>query len=194
MFTALAGPDRAAFVAGYAFGARIRHRRRAGLHGLQRIHRGGQDLVLDRDQVQGLLGNGQLVGRHRGHRLPHEHHAVDGEHGMRARGRLLLELRHIRGGEHRAYAGKRFRPGDVDADDPGMRVRAPEELRVQQAAGLEIRHVLDAAGHLLGPVGPGTREADPLDVARGLHHGHDYLPFPAATVPAASVMASSILV
>jgi hypothetical protein len=82
----------------------------------------------------------------------------------------------------------------VDPDDARVGVRAPEELRVQQAAGLEIRHVLDAAGHLLGSVGTGNGEADPLDVARGLHHGHGYLPFPPATVPAASVMAASILV
>ena len=60
-------------------------RRRARLHGLERIHRDRQHLVLDLDQVERLLGDGQLVGGHRGDRLAHEDGAVDGEDGVGAR-------------------------------------------------------------------------------------------------------------
>jgi hypothetical protein len=139
------------------------------VHGLERIDRGGQRLVLDLDQVEGLLGDGRLVGGHRGHRLAHEHHAVDREHGVGARRRLLLQMRDVLGGDDRAHAGQRLRRAGVDRHDLGVGVWAAQQLGVQQALGLDVGHVLDAAGDLLGPVGPRNRDAHSLDVAGRLH-------------------------
>ncbi len=67
----------------------------------------GRTSYVDLDQVEGLLRDGRLVRGHGGHRLPHEHHAVDGEHGVGARGRLLLEVGDVLRREHRADAGQR---------------------------------------------------------------------------------------
>ena len=94
----------------------------------------GQHLVLHLDEVERLLGDGELVGGHRGHGLAGEHDAVDGEHRVRARRRLPLQLGDVGGGEHRAHAGQRARLARVDLHDAGVRVRAAQELRVQQAA------------------------------------------------------------
>ena len=162
-------------------GARLGHRRRAGLHGLERIDGGGQDVVLDLDQVERLLGDGQLVGGDGGHRMADEHHAVDGQDRMGPRGRLALQLRDVGRGEDGPHAGQRPRLAGVDAHDARVRVGAAEELGVEQAAGLEIRDVLHLTGDLLGPIRAGDGEPDSLDVARGLHHGgHGYAPSRAA--------------
>ena len=167
---------------------------RAGLHGLERIDGGGQDVVLDLDQVQRLLGDGRLVGGDGGDRMPDEHHAVDGEDGVGPRRGLALQLRDVGGGQDGPHAGQRARLARVDAHDARVRVGAAEELGVEQAAGLEIRDVLDLTGDLLGTVGARDGEPDSLDVARGLHHsGHGYASS-GRPRPAASVMAASILV
>jgi hypothetical protein len=76
---------------------------------------------------------------------------------------------------------------------------------MEQAAGLEIRDVLDLPGDLFRTIRAGNGEPDSLDVARGLHHGgHGLSPFwcllayvltsAGGIAPAASVMAASILV
>jgi hypothetical protein len=154
---------------------------------------GGQHLVLDLDQVERLLGDGQLVGGHRGHRLAHEHRAVDREHRVGARGRLLLQMRDVPGGEHRADARQRLGRAHVDRDDPGVRVWAAQQLGVEQPPGLDVGHVLHPARDLLGAVRPRDRHAHSLDVARGLHRAHRALPSE-ARVSAASLIAATILV
>ena len=72
-------------------------------------------------------------------------------------------------------------------------VRAAQQLGVQQALGLDVGHVLHAAGDLLGPVRPRNRDADSLDVARGLHRAHRALPCE-ARVLAASLIAATMAV
>ena len=76
----------------------------------ERVDRGGQDLVLDLDQVEGLLGDGQLVGGHGGDRLADEHDAIDGQHGVGPRRGLALQLGDVGRGEDRAHAGQRLAP------------------------------------------------------------------------------------
>ena len=96
-------------LAGVRLGPRVRHRRRAGLHRQERVDRDRQHLVLDLDQVERFLGDRELVGRHGRHRLAGEDGAVDGEHRVGARRRLLLELGDVGRGEHRAHARERAR-------------------------------------------------------------------------------------
>ena len=159
-------------LAGVGLGARVRHRRRAGLHRQQRVDGDREHLVLDLDQVQRFLGDRQLVRRHGGHRLPGEDRPVDGEHGVRAGRRLLLELGDVGRRQDRPHAGQGLRPAGVDPEDPGVRVRAPQELGMQEPPRLQIRHVLDLPRDLLRPVGPGNGEADTLHITRRLHrHG-----------------------
>ena len=143
--------------------------RRSRLHGLERIDGGGQHLVADIDEIEGFLGDRQLVGGHRRDRLPDEDHAIDGQHGVGARRRLALQLGNVGGRDDRAHARKRPRPARVDTHDTRVSVRAAQELGVQQAARLEIGDVLHLAGHLFRSVRPRDGEPDALDVTRGLH-------------------------
>ena len=164
-------------LAGVGLGPGLGDRGGAGLHRLEGIDGRGQDFVLDLDQVERLLADGRLVSGHGGDRMPDEHHAVDGQHRMCPRRRLALQLRNVGGGEDRPHAGQRARLARVDADDAGMRVRAAEELGVEQAAGLDVRDVLNLTGDLLRTIRARDREPDSLDVARGLHHSrHGYAP------------------
>jgi hypothetical protein len=154
-----------AFGAGLATGG-------ADLHRVQRIDRGGQNSCRP-DEIAGSLGDRGLVGGHGRHRLAHEHDAIDGEHGVGAGWRLLLEPRNVCRDDDRPHAGQRLRLGRVDALDPRVRVRAAQQLGVQHPLGLEVGHVLGLAGDLLGAVRAGDRQADALHLARGLHHcGH----------------------
>ena len=150
-----------------------------------------QHLVLDLDQVERLLRDGQLVRRHGGHRLAGEDHPVDGEHRVRARRRLLLELGDVGRRQDGPHAGQRLGPARVDAEDAGVRVGAPQELGVQKPSRLEIRHVLDLPRHLLRAVRPGNGEPDTLHLARGLHrHGSALLTSGVAWRAASSIAAS----
>src|ERR1700745_3889079 len=97
------------------------------------------------------------------------------------------------GGEHRAHAGQRLGRAHVDRDDLRVRVRAAQQLGVKEALGLDVGHVLHAAGDLLGAVGPRDRDAHSIHVAGGLHRAHRALPCE-ASVPAASLIAVTILV
>src|SRR5262249_47624124 len=56
-----------------------------------------QDLVRDLDQIERLLGDRDLVGRHRGHGLARENRAVDREDRVRARRGLLPQLGDVGG-------------------------------------------------------------------------------------------------
>ena len=164
-------------LAGVGLGPRIRHRWRPDQHRLERVDRRGQHLVLDLDQVERLLGDGQLVRGHRGHRLADEDHPIDGEHRMGARRGFLLQMRDVGGGEHGAHARQRFGLARVDADDLGVGMRAPEELRLQHAARLDVGDVLDVTRDLVRAVGTGDGETDSLDLARRLHDRHGVIPF-----------------
>jgi hypothetical protein len=179
-------------LAGVGLGPELGHAGRAGLHRLQRVDGGRQDLVLHLDQVERFLGDGGLVGRHGRHRLAGEHDAVDGQHRVSARGRLVLELGDVARGQHRAHAGQRLGLAGVDRDDLGVRVRAAQELGVQQTARRDVGHVLHAAGDLLGPVGAGDGQAHATHVARRLHRAHRLAP--CGTACAASLIAVTIFV
>ena len=110
-------------------------------------------------------------------------------------GAFFLSSRDVGGGEHGAHARQRLGPARVDADDPGVGVRAPEELRVQQAARLEVGDVLDLTRDLLRSVRPGDGEADALHLARGLHDRHGVIPFESGGAAAAvSAIAATIFV
>jgi len=89
--------------------------------------------------------------------------------------------------------GRAFAALTFDRDDPGVRVRAAQQLGVEQALGLDVGHVLHATGDLLRAVRPRNRDSHSLDVARGLHRAHRAL-LCEASVPAASLIAATILV
>ncbi len=158
--------------AGVGFRPGVGDRRRAHLHRFEGVDGDRQHGVLDVDQIERLLGDGQFVRRHRRHRLPDEDDAIDGEHGVGAGRCLALQLWDVGGGQHRADSRQRPRPAGVDADNTRVGVGAAKELGVQQAARLQIGHILDSPRHLLGSVGPRDRESDSLDFACGLHRRH----------------------
>jgi len=164
-----------ACLTGVRLGPQLGDGRGAGLHRLERIRGDRQDLVLHVDQVERFLGDGRLVGGDGGDRLAREDDAVDRQHGVRARRRLLLQHGDVGGGQDRAHAGQGARAAHVDADDLGVGVGAAQELRVQQAARIEIGDVLDLAGDLVGSVRTRNRQSDALHVAGRLHHGRHCL-------------------
>ena len=162
-------------------GPQLGDRRGARLHRRDRVDRRREHLVLDLDQVERLLGDRQLVGGDRRHRLAREDDAIDRQHRVGPGGRLVLQLRDVRRDQDRPHAGQRPGPARVDLEDAGVGVGAAQELRVEQAARLEVGHVLDLAGDLLGAVRARDGEPDPADLARRLHrrHGLSSSPSPA---------------
>jgi hypothetical protein len=171
-------------LAGVGLGAGVGHGWRSHLHGLQGIDGGRQDLVLHLDQVAGFLGDRRLVGGDGGDRLTGEDDPVDRQDRVRARRGLALELRNVPSGEHRAHAGQGPGARGIDPHDPGVGVGAAQQLGVKHPLGLDVGHVLHLSGDLLRPVRARDGQADPLHLARRLHHGHEIrLPWRTARPP-----------
>ena len=112
---------------------------------------------------------------------------VDREDRVRARRRLALELGNVGRRQHGADAGQRARFAHVDPDDSCVRVRAAQQLGVEQAARRDIRHVLHAARDFLRPIRPRDRQPNTSHVARRLHHAHRDTPWCAASLIAATI-------
>ena len=121
-------------LAGVGLGALVGHARRVRLHRLERVDGGRQHLVLDLDQVERLVGDGQLVGGHGGHRLAGEDHAVDRQHGVaRASWRLGFSSGMSAAVSTARTPGQRPRRAGVDALDAGVGVRAAQQPGLQQS-------------------------------------------------------------
>ena len=136
------------------------------LHGLLRVEKGRQLLVLHLDQVEGLPGDLRVDGGHRGHLIP------EGADLPRLEGRVVLVHAELERGnqgarEHRLYPGQPFRPGRIDARDPAVGNGAVEDFAVEHPRQRHILYVGRAPRHLRG----GVFLRDPLSYGIELH-GH----------------------
>jgi hypothetical protein len=115
-------------------------------------HRDRQRFVVHLDQVERVLGQRAVLGRHHRHGLPGVAHPV---HRQRPVLHGLLDAHHegrspgshVLASEHCAHSGGAQRGADVDRADRGVRVRGPQHRRVQ-GAGLcpEVVGEAPAAG------------------------------------------------
>ena len=174
-------------LAGVGFGAGVGHRWRARLHRPERIDGRLQHLVLHLDEIERFFRDGGLVRGDRRDRLSRKDDTVDREDRVRARRRLALELGNVGRRQHGADAGQRARFAHVDPDYSCVRVRAAQQLGVEQAARRDIRHVLHAARDFLRPIRPRDRQPNTSHVARRLHHAHRDTPWCAASLIAATI-------
>ena len=156
---------------------------------------GRQILVFDLDEIQRALRRRDVDRRHRRHRLAAIAHAVAGERVFVHRDRQHAEgVGAVLAGDHGVDAWQRLGRGCVDADDPGMRDRAPQDPPGQLVPGDEVGGVERLAGNLFRPVDQRHPDAD------GAHQGgcrldcvaHDTASLPAIS-SAAKRTASMIL-
>ena len=128
-----------------------------------------------------LLG---ILGGDDGDRLTEVAHSVEGEH------RLIGELepvallpRDVLVRQHCVHAGERQRFGEIELDDPRVRVRAPQRVPPEHPGGVEVAGVGELAGRLRDCVGPLDALADAADCDLTGRRAHE---------PAASLTASKI--
>jgi hypothetical protein len=72
----------------------------------------------------------------------------------------VAETREVLAGDDRLHALQRFGALGVDRDDPGMGVRAAQDLAVQHPGDLVVRAVIGAAGDLVDAVRADRAGAD----------------------------------
>ena len=109
-----------------------------------------QRFVFDFDKLRGVFGDVAVVGDHAGHRLAGEAHFVLRQHVIQARlfdrrmrhqQRQRVPLQHfgqVGEGDYRMHAGYGERSAFVDIAEPGVRVGAAHEGRVQHAGDLDV--------------------------------------------------------
>ena len=133
-----------------------------GQGGLGIDHR-RQVLVLDGDQLQGVLGDVAALGHHRGDGLAHEDHLVDGHdrpldlaQGGDG-GQVVVEPAagggHLLAGEHGQHAGQDHGPGGVDGADAGVGLGASQDGDVAQVGAVDVAQVVALAGEEPGVLG-----------------------------------------
>ena len=123
---------------------------------------GLQHLVLDAHRGRGPAGLLGMVGRDERHRLAPVADKIARQHG------LVLDLEpvhllapHVLVREHCPHAGHGASLGDVDVDDPRVRVRAAHRRAPQHPLGPQVRRVGEGAAHLGAPVWAADALADP---------------------------------
>ena len=131
---------------------------RALLEGLLRGRDRLQRLVVDVDQLAGVLGDVGGLGDHRRHLLALEAHLVRGENGLRVarEGRHPGEvvLREELAGDDRDDALDRLGAGGVDRVDAGVRERAAQELQVEHSRQHDVVEVVALAADEAGVLEP----------------------------------------
>ena len=145
--------------------------RRALRHGLLRLQHHGVLLILHPDELQGPPG-GDLVLRHHGgnvvavdahtavEQLAVGHVLVGLLHAPGVAGGGVLDVRHVKAGQHLHHPGQGLGGGDIHGLDPAVGNGAVENLRLQHRTGAEIVGVFGAAGHLVGGVHAGDAPPD----------------------------------
>ena len=150
--------------------------RRVRLPGLLGIDDRGQDVVVDDDCAAARLGGGHRLGDHGGHPLPDEPDDGVEDPGVVDVVEPVLvpaggeeHVRRVVGGEHGDDTGYLQRGADVHPADPGVRVRTPQQLRVQQAGHREIQRVGLGPGDDTDAGGRGDGLSDGRPAVLGLH-------------------------
>ena len=139
----------------------VQHRR-AWRHREVRVEDRGQRIVVDPDQSARQVRGARTVGHDGGDALPGEpdgaveHHRVAGVVvGVMVPRRREAGARCVRVAEHGGHAGQPERRGRVDRADPGVRVRRPQQLHVQQTLDLRVESEPRPAGDDVRPGGRG---------------------------------------
>lgn len=121
----------------------LEYPRGPGLHRLLGVHDGGELLVVDLDQVEGVLGEAPGLGGHRGDGLA----GVDGllhGHGVlldgipRPAAHGVGQARQLLPGQGRHHPLKARRLRDIYPLDVGVGVRAPEHRGVERPLELDV--------------------------------------------------------
>ena len=125
-----------------------------GLHRLYGIEDRLEHLVLDLDEVDGLLGDVDGLGCHGGDGLAEVAHDVLGDDVLvdDVEPELVVEVVPVRTA---CTPGSAFGLRRVDAQDPRARVRAALDLRVQHARQDQIAGVERVTGELARAPPPG---------------------------------------
>ncbi len=137
---------------GISLCAAVRHARRPRVHRGDRVGGDWQWLVLDVDQLERLVGDGQVIGRDGRHRLAEEHYAIDRQQRVRAGLGTRLQLRDVGGGQHSAHAWQHAGPRCIDPFETRVRMRTAQQSGLQQPRQLDVTDVLRATCDLLGSV------------------------------------------
>ena len=154
--------------------------RRAIGHRLVHVQHGIEDLVLDLDEVERVLGDVLVGGADSGHGVAGVEHLVRSEHvvahPLEGRERLTevdhvaVDAREVGVRDDGLHAVERERLRGVDADDAGVRVRAALDAAVEHAWETHVSAVLGPAGHLVGAIGAHGAGADDLVFLIGRDH------------------------
>ncbi len=125
---------------------RLVHERRALLARRERVEHDGQLLVVDLDQVAGVLGDVAVLGDHGRDGLAVVAHLLDRDHVLDDRaGAERRQRRRVLGdvlaGDDANDAGQRLGRRRVDRDDLRVRVRAAHDRRVRHAGQLDVVEV-----------------------------------------------------
>ena len=122
---------------------------RGGLRPLHHVERGGQHLVLHRDQIHRLVGDMLALGGNNRDGSPDLKYlfAKQNTGGRPAAQRdIAVFLRQIPPVQHRHHAGQRLGLLRIHALDPGVRMRAVQRASVQHAGHAHVLGVLAGIG------------------------------------------------
>ena len=113
------------------------------------VDHGIEGLVLDADPLRRATRLLRIFGSDDGDRLAEVAHTVEGEH------RLIGELepvallsRDVLVRQYCVHAGERQRVGEIELDDPRVRVRAPQRVPPEHPGGVEVTGVGELTGRL----------------------------------------------
>src|SRR6185436_6087218 len=133
----------------------VMHDRCVRTGGCDFVEHGSERLVLDFDQICGLLGDVRIGRKRDRDRLADVTNLVDRQDRLVVKGRTVVGVRHERrdigGGDDGVYAFKCERGASIDAHDTSVRDRAAVNLAVQHARKSQVVDVFDRAVDLGGP-------------------------------------------
>ena len=152
-------------VGGAALG--MQHAIAGGLHRLLRVGHHRQVFVLDRDQVERVLGHVAALGHHHGDRFADVADAADGDAALLDRriGEARQRPRRpgdVGAGQHLDHALERRCGADVDRLDAGVRARAAQHRRVQHVGQVDVVDVAALPGEQARILDALDALADPL--------------------------------
>ena len=151
---------------------RVNERRRK-LHGLQRIKYGLQLLVLDVDEIDGLVGYLLRGSRHRGHLFAREADDVIREDGHVPDTASDAPAPQLSPGDDGLDTLQLLRPARIDSLDSSVGNRAPQDLAPQHPRQGHVTGVSRPAGDLVPSFGP--RDGPPY---MAMMHCHRCSPAP----------------
>ena len=136
--------------------------RRAVHHRIADIEHRRQQLVLDLNQFERVLGDVVVGGRHRGDGVSLVEHLVRRDdvvqHPLEVGGAFagvdlfIAGAREVGIGDHRLHTVQRLGLGRVNADDPGVRVRAAQDPAGEHPRQIQVGAVLRRAGDFVDTV------------------------------------------